>query len=233
MTTANAGDFVARLLDEDLRFWQDHPFHVRMHEGRLSREQLCAWVANRYYYQKCIPLKDAAIIANCPDPEVRRRWASRLVAQDGTRIGTGELSEWHQLGLAAGLSDDDLTSDRLVIPGVRLAADAYVSFARNNSWLEGVAASLTQAKAAEAMSARTAAFKRWYPWIDPNTVACFEARKDRLARDSEEARALLREHCTSPLHQERARAALAFKSQILWAILDALEYAHGGWSGTA
>src|SRR5438445_2927015 len=113
MTTAIKDDFVSQRLEKDVRFWHDHPFHVRLHQGRLTREQLQAWVANRYYYQRCIPLKDAAIIANCRDPDVRRRWAPRLASQDGDRPGAGEIAEWRQLGLAVRVSDDDLTSDAL------------------------------------------------------------------------------------------------------------------------
>ncbi len=45
-----------------------HPYHVAMYEGRATREQIQGWVANRFYYQVNIPLKDAAILANCPDP---------------------------------------------------------------------------------------------------------------------------------------------------------------------
>ena len=35
-----------------------HPIHVAMYEGKLSKEQLQAWVANRFYYQIGIPLKE-------------------------------------------------------------------------------------------------------------------------------------------------------------------------------
>ncbi len=111
---------------------------------------------------------------------------------------------------------------------MRFAADAYVTFARTRPWLDGVAASLTQARAAELMSVRAASFERHYPWVDKDAVACFERRRPRLAREAEEARALLREHCTTDELRQRARGALAFKSQVLWAMLDALQHAHPG-----
>src|SRR5476649_1573104 len=60
-----------------------HPFHVAMYEGRATREQIQGWVANRFYYQVNIPLKDAAILANCPDREIRREWIQRLLDHDG------------------------------------------------------------------------------------------------------------------------------------------------------
>ena len=34
----------------DERYHHRHPFHLMMHEGKLSRGQLQAWALNRYYY---------------------------------------------------------------------------------------------------------------------------------------------------------------------------------------
>ena len=48
-----------------------------------------AWVANRYYYQKQIPVKDAAILANLPSASYRRAWISRIYDHDGTADGEG------------------------------------------------------------------------------------------------------------------------------------------------
>ena len=72
-----------------------------MNEGRLSRRQIQGWVANRFYYQENIPRKDAAILANCPDREVRRRWIRRIHDHDGTAQGEGGIEAWLRLGEAA------------------------------------------------------------------------------------------------------------------------------------
>jgi pyrroloquinoline-quinone synthase len=32
------------------RYHHQHPFHLLMHEGKLTRGQLQAWALNRYYY---------------------------------------------------------------------------------------------------------------------------------------------------------------------------------------
>ena len=77
-------EFIARLRAQGARYHNLHPFHVRMDAGELTREELQRWVANRFYYQKCIPLKDAAIMANCPEVEVRRKWVQRIIDHDGT-----------------------------------------------------------------------------------------------------------------------------------------------------
>ena len=61
-------DFEARLRAIGAeRYHHRHPFNLRMHAGTLTRDGAASWVANRYYYQTRIPLKDE------PDPrEVRR-----------------------------------------------------------------------------------------------------------------------------------------------------------------
>ena len=48
------------------RYHDKHPFHRHMNTGQLNEEQLRGWVANRFYYQRNIPIKDAAILSNCP-----------------------------------------------------------------------------------------------------------------------------------------------------------------------
>ena len=76
--------FVEKLRAIGVRGYHDkHPFHVFMNEGRLSPEALRGWVANRFYYQQNIPIKDAAILANCSVREVRRVWIHRILDHDG------------------------------------------------------------------------------------------------------------------------------------------------------
>jgi pyrroloquinoline-quinone synthase len=77
-TRTGTDDFVEALRAHSRRYHDQHPFHVRMNTGRLSRRQIQGWVANRFYYQENIPRKDAAILSNCPDLEVRRRWIRRI-----------------------------------------------------------------------------------------------------------------------------------------------------------
>src|SRR5205809_5187163 len=88
--------FEALLRAHAERYWHKHPFHEAMHGGRLTREEIQRWVANRYYYQRSIPLKDAAILSNCPDADVRRRWVQRIIYHDGASPGTGGLEAWLQ-----------------------------------------------------------------------------------------------------------------------------------------
>ena len=79
-------EFLARLKAEgEKRYHDQHPFHVRMHAGELSRAQIQGWVINRYYYQTRIPIKDAIILSKSEDPEFRRgeieiQWLERRLA---------------------------------------------------------------------------------------------------------------------------------------------------------
>src|ERR671925_1734868 len=116
--------FVAALRAQSQRYHDQHPFHIRMNDGRLSRRQIQGWVANRFYYQENIPRKDAAILANCPLPEVRRRWIRRILDHDGTAEGVGGIEAWLRLGEAAGLTRKEMEDERHVLPGVRFAVDA-------------------------------------------------------------------------------------------------------------
>jgi pyrroloquinoline-quinone synthase len=194
-----------------------------MDAGQLTREELQRWVANRFYYQKCIPLKDAAIMANCPEVEVRRAWVQRIIDHDGTVAGTGGTESWLRLGEALGVSRDELTSERRVLPAVRFAVDAYVNFARERSWLEAVASSLTELFGPAAMSVRLEALERHYPWIDPAGLEYFRARLVKAPRDAQYALDLTVERCRTPEQQDAAVAALRFKTEVLWAQLDAIE----------
>ncbi|HET6262834.1 MAG TPA: pyrroloquinoline-quinone synthase PqqC [Chloroflexia bacterium] len=220
--------FLEALRAQSQRYHSRHPFHAIMNEGGLSRQQTQGWVANRFYYQENIPRKDAAILANCPDREVRRRWIRRIHDHDGTADGEGGIEAWLRLGEAAGLTREEMWDERHVVPGVRFAVDAYVTFARTRPWVEAVASSLTELFAPDLMSERLAAFERFYTWIDPAGLAYFRARLTQAPRDSDHALEVVTEHCRTPDEQARAVAALSFKSDVLWSMLDAIDRAYPG-----
>jgi pyrroloquinoline-quinone synthase len=219
--------FVAALRAQSERYHSCHPFHMAMNEGRLSRAQIQGWVANRFYYQTCIPLKDAAILSNCPDRAVRRRWIRRIIDHDGTDDGEGGIEAWLRLAGATGLTREEVLDERHVVSGVRFAVDAYVTFARTRPWVEAVASSLTELFAPDLMAERLSAFERFYTWIDPPGLAYFRSRLTQAPRDAEHALAIVLEHCRTPEEQGRAVAALSFKCDVLWSMLDAIDQAYG------
>jgi pyrroloquinoline-quinone synthase len=220
--------FIGALRAQSQRYHSQHPFQVMMNEGRLSRRQIQGWVANRFYYQKNIPQKDAAILANCPDRGVRRRWIRRVLDHDGTADGEGGIEAWLCLGEAVGLTREEVWDERHVVPGVRFAVDAYITFARSRPWVEAVAASLTELFAPDLMAERLAAFERFYTWIDPAGLAYFRARLTQAPRDAEHALEVVTEHCRTADEQARAVAALSFKCDVLWSMLDAIAWAYSG-----
>ncbi len=199
-----------------------------MNRGELRADQIRGWTANRFYYQKTIPLKDAAILSNCPDPAIRRRWMQRIVDHDGAAPGEGGIEAWLRLAEAVGLRRDEVLDERHVQPGARFAADAYLNFARTHPWVEAVASSLTELFAPDLMSERLAAFERFYPWIDPAGLAYFRARLTQAPRDAAHALDLTVAHCRTREQQDRAIAALAFKCDVLWSLLDAIDRAYDG-----
>jgi pyrroloquinoline-quinone synthase len=216
-------DFVAQLRAQGTRYHNLHQFHRRMDAGELTREELQRWVANRFYYQKCIPLKDAAIMSNCPELEVRREWIQRIIDHDGTAEGTGGIESWLRLGEALAVPRQELESERRVLPGVRYAVDAYVNFARQRPWIEAVASSLTELFGPAAIRVRLEALERHYDWIDPAGLEYFRARLVQAPRDAQYALDLVVDRCRTRDQQEGAVAALRFKTEVLWAQLDAIE----------
>jgi pyrroloquinoline-quinone synthase len=220
---ATREDFVAELRAQGARYHNLHPFHQRMDGGELSRDELQRWVTNRFYYQKCIPLKDAAILSNCPEVAVRREWIQRIVDHDGRAEGTGGIESWLRLGEALGVSREELESERGVLPPVRYAVDAYVNFARQRPWIEAVASSLTELFGPAAIRVRLAALERHYRWIDPEGLEYFRTRLVKAPRDADYALGLTVERCHTREQQQAAIAALRFKTEMLWAQLDAIE----------
>src|SRR2546430_8068954 len=192
-----------------------HPFNQRMHRGELRREELQLWVANRFCYQQAIPIKDAAIMSNCPEPAVRRGWIQRIVDHDGRADGEGGLEAWLRLADAMGVERDTLLAGRWVLPGVRVAVEAYITFCRARPWIEAGAPSLPEAFAPTIPSQRLSAILAHYKWIDPARLEYFRARLQQAPRDAEHALAPVTERCRTPQPQERALAALDFKCDVL------------------
>jgi pyrroloquinoline-quinone synthase len=198
-----------------------------MNSGRCTRAQVQGWVLNRFYYQISIPIKDAAILANMPEREHRRRWIQRILDHDGTHGSDGGIEAWLRLGEAVGLAREEVTSLRHVLPGVRFAVDAYVNFARRAPWQEAVCASLTELFAPQIHKERLAGWPQHYPWIDSAGYAYFRGRLAEARRDVEHGLEVTLAHFRTRAEQERALEILQFKLDILWSMLDAMQLAYG------
>ncbi|MEL5349786.1 pyrroloquinoline-quinone synthase PqqC [Serratia nevei] len=218
--------FEAALRAKGAYYHIHHPYHIAMHNGEATREQIQGWVANRFYYQTSIPIKDAAIMANCPQPETRRKWVQRILDHDGYGGSEGGIEAWLRLGEAVGLQRDTLLSEALVLPGVRFAVDAYVNFARRACWQEAACSSLTELFAPQIHQSRLDSWPQHYPWIDAAGYDYFRSRLGQANRDVEHGLALALDYCDTVEKQQRMLEILQFKLDILWSMLDAMSMAY-------
>ncbi|MGH7441467.1 MAG: pyrroloquinoline-quinone synthase PqqC [bacterium] len=224
----DSDSFVQRLKEVGVsRYHDKHPFNLSMNSGRLTQAQIRGWIANRFYYQRSIPLKDAAILSNMPYREVRRLWLHRIPDHDGSRDGEGGIEAWLKLAEAAGLGRAEVLGGALLLPKVRTAADSYVGFARAKPWPVAVASSLTELFVPDHMSERIRAFEKYYAWVRPGGLDYFRSRVDQARVDSSQALELTLTYCDSRELQEEAVRALSFKCDLLWGLLDAVVEFYG------
>lgn len=219
-------EFERRLRDREKYYHINHPFHVRMNSGELDREAVRGWVANRFYYQTSIPVKDAAIMSNCRDRNFRRQWIQRILDHDGAQGEDGGIEAWLQLGEAVGLSHEELESEQHVLPGVRFAVDAYVNFARSAPWQEAACSSLTELFAPKIHQNRLDNWPKYYPWIEQKGYSYFRKRLKEARRDVEHGLQITLDYFKTRDEQERALGILQFKLDVLWAMLDAMWMAY-------
>ena len=220
-------EFEQQLRERGRAYHIHHPFNVMLNGGKASREQIRGWVANRFYYQINIPIKDAAILANCEDRMVRRNWVQRILDHDGYGEDLGGIDAWLRLAEAVGLTRAQVESLGDVVPGVRFAVDAYVNFARRAPWQEAVCASLTELFAPEIHKQRLASWPQHYPWIELAGLKYFQSRVSLARRDVEFGLALTLDRFRSRAAQERALEVLQFKLDVLWQMNDAMAQAYG------
>ena len=219
-------DFEQKLRDKGKYYHIHHPFHVAMNRGNCSREQIQGWVANRFYYQVTIPNKDAAIMSNCTDRDVRREWVQRILDHDGVDGEDGGIEAWLRLGEAVGMSRAQIISHELVLPGVRFACDAYLNFARRATWQEAACSSLTELFAPEIHQSRLDSWPTHYPWIEAAGYQYFRKRLSEARRDVQHGLSITLEHFKTREQQEHALGILQFKLDVLWTMLDAMQLAY-------
>ncbi len=208
------------------RYHDKHPFHALMRDGKLSKGQIQAWALNRYYYQSRIPIKDSVIMSRMTDVETRRIWSQRVLDHDGSHEGQGGIRKWLHLCERLGLNKDHVVSEKGILPSTRFAVDAYVNFVRERSLLEAIASSLTEMFAPAIISERTTSMLAQYDFVDKDSLSYFEARLSQAPRDADFALDYVKRNAGTPELREAVCQALLFKTDILWAQLDALYLAY-------
>jgi len=207
------------------RYHHRHPFHLRMHAGKLTHGQLQAWALNRYYYQSRIPIKDAIVLTKSDDPAFRRIWRKRILDHDGDQNGFGGIEKWLQLAEATGLSREQVIPCDGVLPGVIYAVDAYISLVRDSPLLIAVASSLTELFSRDLIALRMDQLRLHYPYL-AHGLSYFEGRMTQAPEDAAFALDYVVTHAKTRAEQEQAIRALERKCAILWAQLDAIDYAY-------
>ncbi len=221
--TASRQDFEARLRAIGAaRYHDKHPFHHRLHSGGCSPDEVRAWVVNRYYYQSRIPMKDAAFMSRVADPALRRAWRSRIEDHDGVADGDGGIARWLRLAEAVGLDPDYVASERGILPATRFAVDAYVRFVRDMPLLDAVASSLTELFAPKIHAERIEGLLKNYAFANDASLSYFRKRLSEAPKDVAFGLAWVLDHADTREKQDAAAAALEFKTDVLWAQLDAL-----------
>jgi len=212
------------------RYHHQHPFHLMMHQGELTRGQLQAWALNRYYYQSRIPIKDAIILSRSEDAAFRRAWRKRVVDHDGDATSQGGIKRWLKLGEATGLDAKRVAEGKEVLPATRYAVNEYLNLVRNRTLLEAVASSLTELFSRDLIALRMEKMRLHYPWLSSG-LDYFEARLYQAPEDAAFAVNYVYENAHTRAEQEKVIQALRDKCDILWAQLDALYFAYvqPGW----
>lgn len=208
------------------RYHDKHPFHIALHDGALNQGQVQAWVLNRFYYQRSIPLKDASLIGRAEDIALRREWIGRITDHDGTAPGEGGIHRWLVLAQGVGLDRDYVAGLTGVLPATRFACEAYIRFVREKSTLEAVASSLTELFAPDLHKTRIAALLEHYPFANDQTLSYFRTRLTQAPRDVDFGLSYVLANAQTREDQEKCLAALTFKTEVLWAQLDALNHAY-------
>lgn len=225
--TQSRDDFEARLRAIGAgRYHDRHPFHARLHGGQCTPDEVRAWVINRWQYQSRIPMKDAAFMSRVDDPALRRRWRKRIEDHDGGVEEGGGIRRWLALAEAVGLNPDYVASGVGVMPATRFAVDAYLRFVRDMPLLDAVAASLTELFAPKIHAQRIEGLLAHYDFADDSSLSYFRKRLTEAPEDVAFGLDYVLTHADTLEKQDAAAAALIFKTDVLWAQLDALWYGY-------
>lgn len=206
------------------RYHHRHPFHLLMHQGRLTKAQIQAWVLNRFYYQRIIPIKDSIIMSR-GNAEFRRAWGKRIIDHDGAQAAAGGIEAWLRLAETCGLKRSLVESCEHVLPAARFAVDSYIGLVSNGPFLQAVASSLTELFSGRLIALRMECLNQHYPWLSQG-LAYFKARLTQAPEDAEFAYKYVYQHAHTRQEQELIVSSLSRKCDILWAQLDALYYAY-------
>jgi len=220
-------EFEHKLRQKSKFYHRNHEFNILMNEGKLDKKAVQGWVANRFYYQVAIPIKDAAILSNCWDRDIRRDWIQRIIDHDGNGKDSGGIEAWLELGDSVGLSRNELLMHKHLLPGVKFAIDAYINFAKQNPWQVSASSSLTELFAPVIHQDRIDNWPDKYPWIDKEKgFRYFNKRLTEARRDVEMGLEITLDYYKTRKQQESMLDILQFKLDVLWTMSDCMWLAY-------
>ena len=208
------------------RYHDNCRFHHLLHNGILNKGQVQAWAINRYYYQINISIKDSALMSRIKDPELRRKWIQRVLDHDGRKNDEGGIERWYKLTDGLDLDRDYVKSTKGVLPATRFAVDAYVTFVKEKSVLEGITSSLTELFAPKIHKERISGMLENYNFINNDTMAYFKKRVDQATDDADFVLDYALKNARTREEQDSVCEALKFKTDVLWVMQDALFHSY-------
>ncbi|MEJ2378984.1 MAG: pyrroloquinoline quinone biosynthesis protein C, partial [Pseudolabrys sp.] len=138
----------------------------------------------------------------------------------------GGIERWLKLTEGLKLDRAYVISQAGALPATKFAVEAYVRFVYERPTLEAIASSLTELFAPGIHAERIAGMLEHYDFVTPDLVAYFRKRLSQAPRDANFALNYVLEHARTPAQQQAALDALTFKTNVLWAQLDALYFAY-------
>ena len=99
-------------------------------------------------------------------------------------------------------------------------------FVRDKTLLEAVASSLTELFSPQIIGERVEGMLKSYDFVSSDTLAYFSKRPPQARRDADFALGYVKLHAKTPDAQRAVLAALEFKCDVLWSMLDALYHAY-------
>lgn len=211
-------EFKNAILSKETKYHIHHPFNKAMNSGKLGKQDIQLWVANRFYYQEMIPRKDAAIIMNCPKKELRQEWIKRIIDHDEG----GGIDAWLELGESVGLEKDVLLSHSMLLPGVKFAVDGYFNFCRHAPYVDAMTSSLTELFAPQIHLSRLENWPEHYPWIEMEGYSYFRKRLNEAQRDVGFTLDFVLDNYTTLDEQKKALDIIDMKLNVLWCMLDSI-----------
>jgi pyrroloquinoline-quinone synthase len=228
----SAEEFIAAIWQERRRYVreerikQPHPWRVALSGGKVSRHALIGYVKNRYYFLANINRKDAQVIANCPISDARRMLLRKYIDEEGQDVAGGQLGPhydmWLKISDALGIQRELMQRFADVLPVYRYTVDAVFTFAKQQSWLEGVAATYAtegrmwkrytpkQEHNEDGLLGEGEALMRHYG-LTQDALIFYHVHSDANDEHGDINEGILKKYCTTVELQEKALAAARFR----------------------